>query len=97
MSHDMIGRRSRWPRRSRPGQAGLGLGQVFALIFGFLAGPGRVAAQPPSPSDLAARAKRIHAEAIVLDTHIDTTQRLLQPGWSFFDEVTVKRCRPRKL
>ncbi len=36
MSDDMIGRRPRGPRRPRPGQAGLGLGQVFALIFGFL-------------------------------------------------------------
>lgn len=35
--------------------------------------------------DLAARARRVHAEAIVLDTHIDTTLRMLRPGWSFLD------------
>ena len=44
-----------------------------------------VQAQPTPASDLAARAKRIHAEAIVLDTHIDTTQRLMRPGWNFFE------------
>jgi membrane dipeptidase len=55
----------------------------IALIL--VLGAGLVRAQPNAPGDLAARAKRIHAEAIVLDTHIDTTQRLLQPGWSFFE------------
>ena len=50
-----------------------------------LVGAGLVQAQQPPAGDLAARAKRIHAEAIVLDTHIDTTQRLMQPGWNFFD------------
>jgi len=39
----------------------------------------------PATTDLAARARRIHAEAIVLDTHIDTTQRLMQAGWDFFE------------
>jgi membrane dipeptidase len=31
---------------------------------------------------VAARAKRLHREAIVIDTHIDTTERL-RPGWKF--------------
>jgi membrane dipeptidase len=43
-------------------------------------------AQPrPATDDLAARARRIHQEAIVLDTHIDTTQRLMEKDWSFFE------------
>lgn len=54
----------------------------LAFVF---AAAGPVRGQSKPADDLAARAKRIHAEAIVLDTHIDTTQRLLQPGWSFFD------------
>jgi membrane dipeptidase len=56
----------------------------LTLIFGVLASQS-VQAQTPAGTDLASRAKRIHAEAIVLDTHIDTTQRMMQPGWSFFD------------
>ena len=44
-----------------------------------------VQAQPTPASDLAARARKIHTEAIVLDTHIDTTQRLMRPGWNFFE------------
>ncbi len=31
------------------------------------------------------RARRIHADALVLDTHVDTTGRLLDPQWSFLD------------
>jgi membrane dipeptidase len=43
------------------------------------------AEQPGAPAtDAAARAKRIHQEAIVIDTHIDVTQRMMQPGWDFF-------------
>jgi membrane dipeptidase len=33
---------------------------------------------------IAAKAKRLHREAIVIDTHIDTTERL-GPGWNFAD------------
>ncbi len=57
---------------------------TFALL-GALTSMGTVGAQTTPASDLAARARRIHAEAIVLDTHIDTTQRLMQPGWNFFE------------
>jgi membrane dipeptidase len=43
------------------------------------------AQQPAAPAtDVAARAKRIHGEAIVIDTHIDVTQKMMQPGWDFF-------------
>src|SRR5262245_4660858 len=35
-------------------------------------------------ADVAARARRLHQEAIVLDTHIDVTQRLMVKGWDFF-------------
>src|SRR4051794_18102970 len=47
-------------------------------------------AQTPAPAKnaapaetLAVRAARIHKEAIVVDTHIDTTQHLGRPGWDF--------------
>ena len=42
-----------------------------------------IPAQQPA-SDPAARAKQLHADAIVLDTHIDVTQRLMIKGWDFF-------------
>jgi membrane dipeptidase len=42
------------------------------------------AEQAGAPTDVAARAKRLHQEAIVIDTHIDVTQRMMQPGWDFF-------------
>lgn len=64
---------------NRPFRVALSLA-VFAV-----AATGLARAQQKPAEDLAARAKRIHAEAIVLDTHIDTTQRLLQPGWDFFE------------
>lgn len=35
-------------------------------------------------TDVAARAKRLHEEAIVIDTHIDVTQRLMSKGWDLF-------------
>ena len=39
----------------------------------------------PAPAEsLAAKAARIHKEAIVVDTHIDTTQMLGREGWDFF-------------
>jgi len=57
---------------------------TFALL-GALTSMGTVGAQTTPATDLAARARKIHAEAIVLDTHIDTTQRLMQPGWNFFE------------
>jgi hypothetical protein len=41
-------------------------------LLGALTSMGTVGAQTTLASDLAARARRIHAEAIVLDTHIDT-------------------------
>ena len=46
-----------------------------------------VGAQQPAPRPAAdsvdARAARIHKEAIVVDTHIDTTLMLDKPGWDF--------------
>ncbi len=42
----------------------------------------KAAARPESIED---RAARIHREAIVVDTHIDTTQMLGRPGWDFMD------------
>ena len=41
--------------------------------------------QTAAGDEIAARAKKIHQDAIVLDTHIDTTSRLLDATWSFLD------------
>ena len=46
---------------------------------------GVAAGQAPATDQITARARRIHAEAIVLDTHVDTTGRLLDPAWNFLD------------
>jgi membrane dipeptidase len=43
-------------------------------------------ASKPAPrgEDLSARALRLHKDAIVVDTHIDTTMMLSRPEWDFF-------------
>ena len=38
-----------------------------------------------TPEDLEARARRIHAQAIVIDTHSDTTPRFEEADWSFLE------------
>lgn len=61
---------------------------IRALAAVFLAAALQAApalAQPGQADDLAARARRLHRDAIVIDTHIDTTGRLLDPAWSFFE------------
>jgi membrane dipeptidase len=40
-------------------------------------------ARKAAPESAAARAARIHKQAIVVDTHIDTTQKLGREGWDF--------------
>jgi membrane dipeptidase len=40
-------------------------------------------AKKAAPESAAARAARIHKQAIVVDTHIDTTQKLGREGWDF--------------
>ena len=40
-------------------------------------------AKKAAPESAEARAARIHKEAIVVDTHIDTTQMLGRDGWDF--------------
>lgn len=44
---------------------------------------GRSRTPAPPPESPAARAARIHRDAIVIDTHIDTTQKLGRAGWDF--------------
>ena len=41
------------------------------------------AKKKPAAESSAARAARIHKEAIVVDTHIDTTMMLGREGWDF--------------
>ena len=57
------------------------VGRLVAILAS-CAPIGAMAQQPAG--DLAARARRVHEEAIVLDSHIDVTQRLLIPEWDFF-------------
>jgi membrane dipeptidase len=53
---------------------------LIPAITALLAG-----SQPAPAPDAAARARALHRDAIVLDTRIDTTGRLLDAGWSFLD------------
>jgi membrane dipeptidase len=48
------------------------------------------AKKKPAESSVA-RAARVHKEAIVVDTHIDTTMMLGQPGWDFMVRHEAKR------
>jgi membrane dipeptidase len=50
---------------------------VCAISVAAIAGPTRVATQTPSANVVSPRASQIHRRAIVVDTHDDTTQRLL--------------------
>jgi len=43
---------------------------------------------PPGEEDLPSRARRIHTEAIVIDTHSDTTLRMRDPEWDFMERHT---------
>src|SRR5512146_1758987 len=43
----------------------------------------KAAAAKTAPESLAARAKRVQREAIVIDTHIDTTGHIERKDWSF--------------
>jgi membrane dipeptidase len=60
---------------------------LFALV---LTAAALAAAQTPTApgEDIAEKARRIHRESIVLDTHIDTTGRLMNADWSFFERHT---------
>ncbi len=42
-----------------------------------------IGAARPSAEDADARARRVHKEAIVIDSHIDTTEMLSHAGWKF--------------
>ena len=55
---------------------------VVVLVFTTAVG---LAQQGSTDDPIGARARRLHAEAIVIDTHVDTTSRLLDPAWSFLD------------
>ena len=50
------------------------------LLLGILA---ILASTATAQEDLAERAKRIHAEAFVMDTHTDTTTKFEDPAWDF--------------
>jgi membrane dipeptidase len=48
-------------------------------------------ASKPASDTVDARAARIHKDAIVVDTHIDTTQMLGREGWDFLARHTPER------
>jgi membrane dipeptidase len=52
-------------------------------------------AAPTAKDDVAARARKLHESAIVIDTHIDTTARLLAGDWSFLDRHEPPAPGPR--
>jgi membrane dipeptidase len=62
-------------------RGGLTLFAACSLALACLSSAEQAGAQA---TDVAARALRLHQEAIVIDTHIDVTQRMMQPGWDFF-------------
>lgn len=49
---------------------------------------GAVASVPAQGDRLAAQAQKLHASALVVDTHVDAPN-LLKPGWHFADEHTT--------
>src|SRR5258707_3681617 len=55
---------------------------VFVVLAAVAVGAQAPAKKKPAESS-AARAARIHKEAIVVDTHIDTTMMLGREGWDF--------------
>ena len=62
------------------------LGLLLVAAVGLQAQPpGRSRARPraAAPETPEAKAARVHREAIVLDTHIDTTSMLGRAGWDF--------------
>jgi len=54
-----------------------------ALLFAFVSVALNAQAPKKAAESSAARAARIHKEAIVVDTHIDTTMMLGREGWDF--------------
>ena len=59
--------------------------RLARVSVALLALPCAASGQAPASDQITARARQIHAEAIVLDTHVDTTGRLLDPTWNFLD------------
>jgi membrane dipeptidase len=62
---------------------GVALAAVTAAITA--QGPNRPAQKPRASESIEARAARVQREAIVIDTHIDTTGHLERSGWAFTD------------
>ena len=67
------------------------VGTGVAVTVAQNAAPPPSAAQRPAAraESLEARAARIHREAIILDTHIDTIRSIERPGWKFTDRHDV--------
>ncbi len=59
----------------------------FVALFIVLSVAAFCAPAPPEKTaeSIEAKARRIHADAVVIDTHSDTTLRLARGGWDFFE------------
>src|SRR3954453_17930750 len=65
---------------------------IFVVVMSSVALSAQAPARRgPAGGSTAARAARIHKEAIVVDTHIDTTMMLGREGWDF-----MVRHEPKK-
>jgi membrane dipeptidase len=65
-------------------------GFLLALLAGLFIGcsdPGRTDTEIPEgkETDLETRVRKLHEEALVIDTHSDTTLRMLDPEWNFME------------
>ena len=61
------------------------VGVVAAAIATAAQDPGQTRARGARAESIEAKARRIQGEAIVIDTHIDTTGHLQRKGWRFAD------------
>lgn len=61
----------------------LALAVVGLVVLCMACGPAESGSAPIMEEDLETRARRIHNEAIVIDTHADTTLRMNDPAWDF--------------
>ena len=63
--------------------------EVVLIVLGMMAclwaGFAQTGCARPQGESLEERAKRVHAEAIVIDTHSDTTLKMRKPEWEFME------------
>src|SRR6059058_6206324 len=77
-----VRRDSRGRRDSRERRGSMGIVIIVAVISALSA---LSAISAPPAESIEARAARVQRDAIVIDTHIDTTGHLQRSGWRFGD------------